>query len=48
MEEKSKRVFGTYTTNEKAKQELQKILKNLDKKAIYQLSEDKELGFIVY
>ncbi len=48
VEVKSCRNFDTFTTKEKARKELQNILKNIEKQGIYQIQEDKELGITMF
>lgn len=47
IEVKSNRNFGIFTTKDKAKQELQEILKSIEEKRNYQIQEDKKIGLIM-
>lgn len=47
IEVKSGRNFGIFTTKDKARQELQEILKNIEEKRNYQIQEDKKIGLIM-
>lgn len=47
IEVKSGRNFGIFTTKNKARKELQEILKSIEKKMNYQIQEDKTIGLIM-
>lgn len=47
VEMRSHRIFGTYTTKEKAKKELEGILENVGKHASYQMKIDQDIGIIM-